>query len=146
MDVRKLCLLFVLMASVAACGSDGEPATVAEGPPPLEQAGNGNFTLYVSNQSFERGDVDIAVFIDGRLAVDDDFEVGDQHNWIEFTFELGNGPHTLRAESLKGDALLEKRFEVAGKRWAVVDYWCCDSEHGEPRFSFDISNQPIGFA
>jgi hypothetical protein len=147
--VRRLWFL-VLIVGLAACGSGAESPTetppVAEGPPALEQADDGNFTLYVSNQSFDRAQVDIAVFIDDRLAVDDDFAVENQHNWIEFKYELADGSHAIRVESIKGDAVLEKRFEVAGKRWAVIDYWCCDSGQGEPRFTFRVSNEPIAFA
>jgi hypothetical protein len=141
--------LFVLAAALAlaGCGSaNQDPAPVAEGPPPLEQAENGNFTLYVSNQSFERGAVDILVFIDGRPAVDGNFEVGNQHNWIEFTFDLEDGKHALHAESVAGEAVLEERFQVEGKRWAVVDYWCCDSGQAEPKFTFRVTAEPIAFA
>lgn len=147
MDVRRLSLL-ALTVGLAACGSGAETPrpTVSEGPAPLAQTDDGNFTLYVSNQSFDRAEVDIFVVIDGRAAVDDDFAVEDQHNWIEFTYELDDGWHTIRVESLRGDAVLDKRFQVIGKRWAVVDYWCCNSEQGEPRFTFDISNEPIAFA
>lgn len=142
-------LVLPLLAAVAlvGCGSSTEePAGIAEGPPPLEQAENGNLTLYVSNQSFERGDVDILVFIDGRPAVDGDFAVENQHNWIEFSFRLEDGMHTLHAESVAGEAVFEESFEMAGKRWAVVDYWCCDSMQDEPKFSFHVSSEPIGFA
>ena len=143
----KPALVLLAVLALAGCGSSTEePAGVAEGPPPLEQAENGSLTLYVSNQSFERGDVDILVFIDGRPAVDDNFAVESQHNWIEFTFDLEDGMHTLYAESMAGEAVLEETFEMAGKRWAVVDYWCCASTQDEPKFSFHISAEPIGFA
>ncbi len=142
----RLVLALVATLALVGCGSSiEEPPPVAEGPPPLEQAENGNFTLYVSNQSFERGNVDILVFIDGRPAVDNDFDVGNQHNWIEFSFDLEAGKHTLRAETIAGEAAFEKSFEVAGKRWAVVDYWCCN-DSTEPKFTFHTSAQPIAFA
>jgi hypothetical protein len=143
--VRWVTLVLATLA-LGGCGraTDKSPP-VAQGPPALEQAENGNFTLYVSNQSFERDNVDIAILIDGRPAVDDDFDVGNQHNWIEFRFELADGEHTLRVDSLGGDAVLEKRFEVKGKRWAVVDYWCCNDPR-EPKFTFRVSAQPLAFA
>jgi hypothetical protein len=142
-------LLPVLAAAlvVAGCGGGSEePAPLIEGPPPLEQAEDGNFTLYVSNQSFDRGTVDITVWINGFVAVDGEFEVGNQHNWSEYRFNLADGPHTLRAATATGEAVLEKTFQVEGKRWAVVDYWCCDSAQDEPKFSFHVSNEPIAFA
>lgn len=141
-------MLMLLLASFALAGCGGvtrESPPLAGGPPALEQAENGNFTLYVSNQSFERPNVDIAIVIDGRPAVDADFAVGDQHSWIEFRFALDDGEHALRVDSLGGDAILEKRFEVKGKRWAVVDYWCCN-DASEPQFTFHVSAQPLAFA
>jgi hypothetical protein len=146
-DMRVL-MLTLLLATLALAGCGGvtrESPPVAGGPPALEQAENGNFTLYVSNQSFERDSVDIAVVIDGRPAVDGDFAVGNQHNWIEFRFALDDGEHGLRVDSLDGDAILEERFKVKGKRWAVVDYWCCN-DASEPKFTFLVSAQPLAFA
>jgi hypothetical protein len=101
--------------------------------------------LYVSNQSFDRAKVDIVVVIDGRLAVEDEFAVGNQHNWVEFRFDLEDGEHVLRAESVSGDAVLESRFGVNGSRWAVVDYWCC-YDRSEPKLTFHVSAQPLAFA
>jgi hypothetical protein len=146
-DMRVL-MLTLLLATLALAGCGGvtrESPPVAGGPPALEQAENGNFTLYVSNQSFERDNVDIAVVIDGRPAVDGEFAVGNQHNWIEFRFALDDGEHALRVDSLDGDAILEERFKVKGKRWAVVDYWCCN-DASEPKFTFLVSAQPLAFA
>jgi hypothetical protein len=142
-------LVLALLAALAlvGCGSSTEePPGIAEGPPPLEQAENGNFTLYVSNQSFERGKVDITVWINGFVAVDGEFEVGNQHNWSEYRFNLADGPHTIRAATAAGETVFEEGFQIEGNRWAVVDYWCCDSTQDEPKFSFNLSNQPIGFA
>ena len=138
-----------MVAAIALAGCGGgsdDPAPVIEGPPTLEQAEDGNFTLYVSNQSFDRGKVDITVWINGFVAVDADFEVGNQHNWSEFRFNLADGPHTIRAATAAGETVFEETFQVEGKRWAVVDYWCCDSTQDEPKFSFNVSREPIAFA
>jgi hypothetical protein len=143
--MRRLVLALGICA-LAGCGTEAtESPPIAEGPPPLEETDHGNLTLYVSNQSFEREQVDIRILIDSRPAVDDEFAVEGQHNWIEYRFDLDDGRHTLRAESLQGDAVFERDFSVKGKRWAVVDYWCC---HGpsEPRFTFLVRPEPIGFA
>ena len=142
----RLLLVFAAALVLVGCGGGSEdPASVIEGPPPLEQAEDGNFTLYVSNQSFDHGRVDITVWINGFVAVDDEFEVGNQHNWSEYRFNLADGPHTIRAETATGEAILEETFQVKAKRWAVVDYWCCN-DLSEPKFTFNISAQPIAFA
>jgi hypothetical protein len=52
------------------------------------ETGPRTFTVYVSNQSFARPTVDIALTLDGTLRVVQDFEVKGQHNWIPFTFDL----------------------------------------------------------
>jgi hypothetical protein len=146
----KLLPVLALVLALAGCGSEtgepSEPMQPGQLEHVLEQAEDGNFTLYVSNQSFERQKVHIKVWIDAFVAVDDDFEVGNQHNWIDFTFDLDDGKHTLRAESVAGEAVLEETFQVEGKRWAVVDYWCCDSGQAEPKFTFMVSEEPIAFA
>jgi hypothetical protein len=143
--MRRLILLVALLA-LAGCGtSTPERSGNTEGLPPLEEANQGNFTLYVSNQSFDRDNVDIRVLVDGRPVVIDDFAVESQHNWVEYRFDLDDGRHTLRAESLRGEAVFEGTFRVKGKRWAVVDYWCCGNA-GEPNFTFRVRGEPIAFA
>ena len=102
-------------------------------------------TLYVSNQSFDRGLVDIRIEIDGREVVHDDFAVENQHNWVEHTLRLEPGRHTLVARSQRGDAILRQEFGVRGRTWMVVDYWCC-GEPSDPQLTFYASRTPIGFA
>jgi hypothetical protein len=105
----------------------------------------GNFTLYVSNQSFARPTVDITVSIDGARVISQPFEVKGQHNWISFAFDLSPGQHELRALSEAGDSRSTLNFTTGTRNWAVLDYWCCDKTEGEPRFTFHISDKPIGF-
>ena len=144
--MRRVLPLVVLAVVLVACGGgspEGErwPAT---GAARLAPSPGGNFVLYVSNQSFEIDPVDIRVTIDGKLAVDEDFEVEDQHNWVEYTFRLREGRHVLRAESRAGAAELTRSFELTRKTWAVLNYWYYPGER--KRFSFDLSHQPVAFA
>ena len=114
----------------------------------------GNFILYVSDQSREISPVDIRIYIDGKLAIDDNFDVTGnrtpQHNWKKFQFQLEKGNHTIKATSQKGDTILEKNFEIIDKHWAVIDYWYYSKVSGgagpEPKhFIFNIQDKPIGF-
>jgi len=116
----------------------------------MRTAEGGNFVLYVSDQSFNITPVDIKVYIDGRLAVDDEFDVGIQHSWYPFSFQLANGTHMIKAVSVKGEATLERAFNVTGRNWAVVQYWYYPEMAGgtgpTPRhFSFDIQDTQILF-
>ncbi len=139
--MRTLRLAVAALALFApACG----PAGDAE-PDPSRGSPDANVRLYVSNQSFARASVDIRVEIDGVTVVDDDFRVEGQHTWKEFGLELAPGKHILRATSDEGDAILERTFRVRGKRWIVLNYWCCDDET-EPRFTLDVSARPVAFA
>jgi hypothetical protein len=67
----------VLAGLLAGCGSH-EGGSSAAGTA-LKTASDGNFVLYVSDQSFALGQVDITVRIDGRVAVSDEFAVGNEH-------------------------------------------------------------------
>lgn len=118
----------------------------------VPQNKDGNLTLYVSNQSFAITPVDITIFIDGRKAVTGNFDVkGEliaQHNWIKYVFSLPPGKHKLKAVSKKGEAVLEKEFNIKGKHWAVVDYWYYPKSHYDPtprKFSFRIQDKPMQF-
>lgn len=116
----------------------------------LAQDPNGDFILYVGNQSFDEDPVDVTVHIDGKKAVEADFYVKNQHNWIMHRFSLPAGLHRLTATSKKGKASLDEEFEIIDKHWAVIDYWYYPTLRGgagpTPRhFIFRIQDSPIGF-
>jgi hypothetical protein len=131
------------------------PVTALQSAEELSQDKNGNFILYLSNQSFAVNPVDIKVFIDDIIAVEQEFDVkgarGPQHNWIQFQFSLAPGKHTIRALSSKGRAKLEKEFEIKKKnQWAVINYWYYPEVIGgsgpTPRsFDFMVKEEPILF-
>ena len=141
----KVGLAALALAFTAACGLGTPPVGSSKDLGPASTPAPGNFRLYVSNQSFDRPTVDIAVFIDGVRVAAREFEVKGQHNWIEFGAELAAGEHELRAVSESGDAELVKTFTSGSKNWAVVDYWCC-GEPEDPHFTFHLSDKPVGFA
>lgn len=116
---------------------------------------NGNFILYVSNQSFAINPVDIQVFVDNKKVIDRTFDVVGkkgvgQHNWIPFHFKASAGRYSLQVKSKKGKAVLDAAFKITDKHWAVIDYWNYPKVTGgagptPPKFSFNIQNKPIGF-
>lgn len=136
-------LAVVLISALGGClGGNGQ---VGPQEALLPQDSNGNFVLYVSNQSFARTPVDITVSIDGQKAVSADFDVGNQHRWVEHTFRLAPGKHKLIAVSKKGSAQIETEFEAKDKHWAVVSYWYNPKQGEKKQFTFDIEDTPIGF-
>jgi hypothetical protein len=121
----------------------------------LEQNQNGNFILYVSNQSSAIDPVDIKIFIDGEVVVEQNFSQNGGHNWKKFQLSLSKGIHSIYAVSIKGEVKLEKEFEVKDKHWVAIDYGyfpllkpCSSNYCGEftPRqFNFDMRDEPIYF-
>ena len=115
---------------------------------------NGNFILYVSNQSTTVNPIDIKVFIDNKKVIDRDFDVKGkrtvQHNWIPFRFKASPGSYSVQVKSKKGKAVLNTTFKISGKHWAVIDYWYFPKISGSDsqtpaEFSFNLENKPIVF-
>lgn len=114
--------------------------------PPQSESPPPPFTLYVSNQSFEDPNVHITIAIDGVVVVDQGFAVEGQHNWFTFEPDVPPGEHTLTASSNTGADLTVEFATKAGRpRWAVVDYWWYPGD-GARHFTFDIFDEPVGFA
>jgi hypothetical protein len=86
-----------------------------------------NTTVLVSNQSFDVNPVDVEICIDGRVVVQDMFDVqGDQlpqHNWQQYHLRLDKGSHSLVARSEKGQAQLNTTFEVPDVHTVTIAYW-----------------------
>ncbi len=153
--------LVLLAAALVACGESGPASrTVPPSAPTSTEDANERptatedgqvepVTLHVSNQSFDDPSVDVSISIDGTVVVDRQFDVEDQHNWVEFDLALPAGEHDVVASS---DSGVETTFtfttEEDEPRWLVVDYWFSeeherDGEGG--RFTFNVSDEPVGF-
>ncbi|MEX1230464.1 MAG: hypothetical protein WEB58_09495 [Planctomycetaceae bacterium] len=107
---------------------------------------NGNFMLYVSNQSFEINPVDVRVTIDGELVVSDDFRVGTQHTFVPFTLSLSEERHQVHIWSEKGDAELSKEFELKDHDVGVITFWYYPKSHytpTPPKFDFHTQKGPF---
>ena len=108
------------------------------------QSAPGDFGLYVSNQSYAIGAVDIAIYLDDKLAVNQEFFVKSQHNWIRFKYDLGNGVHTIRAVSRSNQLEFKKSFELPATPWCVVNFWTGQSN--DKFFSIDFFTFEPSFA
>jgi hypothetical protein len=112
----------------------------------LPQTPNGNFAISISNQSLHDSTVDITFEIDGQVAVSEDFEVGNQHNYRQYVFQLDKGPHWIRAVSLDGNVEFLGDIEVGdAKQYAHLDYWYAPEQerNAKPQFMFTCRKTPI---
>jgi hypothetical protein len=131
----------VVLLTLTGCG-DPELSTASSSLPDS----NGNFTLFVSNQSFEIDPVDVWVEIDGELVVSADFAVGTQHSFVPFELSLSEGKHQIRIWSKKGDAELSTEFELKDHDVGVITYWYSPRRHYEPvpkHFKFRTQKGPL---
>jgi len=114
----------------------------------ISQVNNGNFILFVSNQSSYMDPVDIKIFIDGKLAVKKDFFCKDGHNWIKFEFQLKEGNHVMFVSSSKGDIKKDTLFVLPATPYSVVDFWHYPKSTGSKEikyFSIYFSEFSPGF-
>ncbi len=81
-----------------------------------------NLTLIVSNMSSASSSVDMKIYIDGELEVDDTFNTGIQNAWKPYHFKLAKGKHSIKAKSVKGMATLEQEFKIKKDHWASMEY------------------------
>lgn len=132
--IISLAIIFTLLKNYGVI-----PST--SGPTELIQDENGNFALHVSSQSFAINPVDIKIYIDNRIAVNQDFYVGTGHSYNSYRFSLSKGQHNIKIESQKGDAVLEEKFEITDKHSGVVYYWYYPETHYSPtpkHFTFNF--------
>lgn len=116
--------------------------------PTIAQTENGNFILYVSNQSSFIDPVDIKVIIDGQIAVNQEFLTKGGHNWIKFQFQLEKGKHLLFASSTKGNLKQDSVFTIDSKLYGVVDYWFYSTNTGSKeykKFTIIFSETEVDF-
>ncbi len=156
--MTRVAIVTLLILGSVACISNGCVALIAphRGPgpaldPPANSANldpDGDFTLYVSNQSFKQPRIDIRVEIDGQIVAHNIFRVADQHNWVPFTLSLADGPHTITATSERAGVRLEKEFTVSGKQAAILDFWYspnAETAANEKHFSFELTRHDVKF-
>ncbi len=90
--------------------------------PDAENADN-NLTLIVSNLSSTNYPIDMKIYIDQALAINDTFNTGMQNAWKPFHFKLARGKHTIMATSVKGKTTLEQEFKIIRDHWVSIEYY-----------------------
>jgi hypothetical protein len=139
--MKQISTSLLIYIAVFASSFAGSPSEV------LPQKQDGNFTLHVTNQSFDLSPVDITILIDGKKAASSDFHVKDQHHWVTHKFKLSEGKHSIQALSTKGDSVFKQDFEVKGKTWGLLSFWLySDKNDGKGAFRLMIHYNPIGIS
>lgn len=100
----------------------------------------GDAQFYVSDQSFEHPLAHIKVWVDGEPVFDREAPVGNEHNWIPFKLDLGNGTHHVKAHESDTGTDLEQDFQKLGPVWVVVDFWTSPN-----RFTMTASDRQVMF-
>ncbi len=145
---HRLLALSLLVMSTSACSDDSarDPRQIPAVP------ADPNFTLYVSNQSFDIDPVAIDVLLDQELSVEGGFLVEGQHSWHEFHFHLSPGSHLFEAHGDPGGAEVSKTFDFGqSSRYAVLDFWYypADNDYGvestPPQFTLQFLADPPQF-
>jgi hypothetical protein len=102
---------------------------------------NGNFTLYVTNQSYAIDRVDIRVEIDDALVVSEYFNVGTQHTFEPFKLTLSQGMHKIHVWSELGDVELTDDFDTTDHDVGVAMFWHNPKAEVSPNRRIDFNTQ-----
>jgi hypothetical protein len=91
---------------------------ISEAPAPGTE---GNVALYIANMAFVPDTVDIRIEIDGRTVVQGVFE----HKMppcTRYRLDLPAGKHRLKAETLRGRAILEREISIPEESHIGISY------------------------
>jgi hypothetical protein len=84
-----------------------EPISEAQAP-----GVEGNVALYIANMAFEPDTIDMRIEIDGRAVIQGTFVRNLQTPQTRYRLNLAPGKHRLKAETLRGQAILEREISI----------------------------------
>ena len=93
---------------------------ISEAPAPGTQ---GNVALYIANMAFQPDTIDVRIDIDGRTVVQGVFERNLQTPHTRFRLDLPAGKHRLKAETLRGQAVLEREISIPQESHIGISYY-----------------------
>lgn len=96
----------------------------------------------ISNQSFYMEKVDLGIYIDEELFVNDTYLVEDQHNYLYYYPFMEDGKHEISV-TYNGKIIGEETIEILNDKptWVVLSYW--EEKDTEPNVDFYVSNERI---
>ena len=109
--------------------------TIMHMPPPAPPP---NVRIRISNQSYKISPVDITLRIDGKEAITQKFEVGQQHNYETFWFPLPEKEFVFTVESKAGKATHKEAVTITKThRFIDIDF----VTDPDPKFSFQVVDE-----
>lgn len=120
---------------------DGNLYTSGDGTYSEEKEKNANIIVMVSNQSFDVPDVRMSGTVDGLHIFDDDYSVGDQHQYAYYYVYTSPGEHEF--EILANDISIKETVTIIEEEplWICFSYW--NSENEDEKISVFSQNERI---
>ncbi|MCM1990990.1 hypothetical protein [Oceanirhabdus seepicola] len=101
-----------------------------------------NLILMVSNQSFSMDKVNLSIYIDERLLVNDTYLVEDQHKYLYYYILIEEGDHDISVK-YNDQVIGQETIKILNDKstWVALSYW---KEKDEESFiDFYTSDEPI---
>lgn len=98
--------------------------------------------LMISNQSLYEDSVNLSIYIDKKLLVEDTYLVKDQHNYLYYYIVIEEGEHDISVE-YNGKIIGEETIEIVNNKptWVSLNYW--NEKKTKENVNFYISDEPI---
>lgn len=126
---KFIIFLQVLFATLFTFCSD-------EGNSFIPQVENGNFSIYVSNQSSDLDPVDLKITIDGKPAIKQEFFFINGSNHIKFQFQLDNRDHIFSVSSINGNVSKDTTFTLPATPYSLVTFWYIPAHNGYVEYKY----------
>lgn len=114
--VKIKTILHILFAVALFSCSDNDLSVIP-------QVENGNYSIYVSNQSSTLDPVDLTIMIDGKLAIKQEFYFENGETHIRFQFQIEDGDHKLSVSSIKGNISKDTTFTPQSTPYCSISFW-----------------------
>lgn len=98
--------------------------------------------LMISNQSFYNDEVNLSIYIDEKLLVNETYFVGDQHSYSYYYISLEEGEHEISVE-YNDEIIGEESVGISDEKpiWGALTYW--EEKDTNANIGFHISDEQI---
>lgn len=126
---------------VSESAKDGNLYTSGDGQYSEEKEDNASIIVMVSNQSFDVPNVKMSGTVDGLHVFDDNYSVGDQHQYAYYYVHASPGEHEFKIKA--NDISITETVDIneGEPLWICLSYW--NSENEEEQISVLSQNSRI---